>query len=29
MDELEAELKDLIVEALKLEDLDPATIASD
>ena len=29
MDELEAELKDLIVEVLKLEDLDPAAIASD
>ena len=29
MDDLEAEIKTLIVEALKLEDLDPASIASE
>ncbi|WP_158933094.1 phosphopantetheine-binding protein [Acidisphaera sp. S103] len=29
MDELEAEIKTLIVEALKLEDLEPGAIASD
>ena len=29
MDALEAELKQLIVEALKLEDLDPESIVSD
>lgn len=29
MDSLEAELKQLIVEALKLEDLDPESIVSD